>query len=224
MLIHYFKLAPSIDDHDEQVVVVGAACGHGDSCDSLIDGATRVPFGELIAATSHSTWTMHGRSTLCPACRAIWASETPNVQVRGEVKIERYSFSPFVQKVVLGTASRTSGEKSIDKSVVMRPQRFMSNAPCPGFAFLTKLVIDGRDYVENARVDMFHVDRWAAREDFPTLDHSKSVGVEVEYTGQVPEHLPHPFKEGETLNMAEGGEYTLILSIIGPSAMSGHKP
>ncbi len=223
MLIHYLKLGPSVDDHDEGVIVVAdAACGN---LIHLDQGATSVAFGELVAAT------LHGKSELCPACRVVWANETPNVKIRtqDDIKTVRYTFGPFAKAIVLGSASRLSDERTIDSSVVMRPQQLVSSAPCPDFAFLRKLVIDGKDLVAGLRVDMFYIDQFARRirsgegifgQGFPTLGSTSPVVTEVEYTGLVPKHVPHPFAEGEFLDLIDGNPFTIVLSIIGPGASS----
>ena len=74
-MIHYLKLSPSVDDHDESVVVIETACGASEN-DTKVDGATFDSFGELLAAT------LHGRSTICPACRALWATDLGSPEVK----------------------------------------------------------------------------------------------------------------------------------------------
>jgi hypothetical protein len=63
--IHYLKLSQSVDDHDEQVVVVETACGAAEN-DTKTDGVTKEVFAEL-----HFT----GHFPLCRPCVSIWRDE-----------------------------------------------------------------------------------------------------------------------------------------------------
>jgi hypothetical protein len=73
-VIHYLKLSQSIDDHDEQVVIIDTACGVDG--DSKVDGATSMPFGELVGTS------LHERATICPTCYAIWLKDLGSPQVK----------------------------------------------------------------------------------------------------------------------------------------------
>ena len=64
-MIHYLKLSQSVDDHDEQVIVIETACGVDG--DSKVSGATEAVFSHLVLSDRCGG--------LCGDCVMVWKDD-----------------------------------------------------------------------------------------------------------------------------------------------------
>lgn len=103
-----------------------------------------------------------------------------------DVKVERYLLS-LNQNVVIGTASIIS--QSANPDTEFRPQRFVTAAPCVGFATINDIKVSNVSAIAGGNpIDAFMFNALATGVglDLPTLTPSNRVNLIGAYTGFVP--------------------------------------
>lgn len=93
------------------------------------------------------------------------------------VKVGGYTYG-LSKTVTLGVASTFS--LSAQPDTIMRFQRVVSNAPCPGMFYITTL----QGCHQGDKIDAFNLKDLPI--DYPTLSPANRIFVAVEYTGRVP--------------------------------------
>lgn len=143
------------------------------------DAAAPAPTPQAMMAA----WQNHTKQQMANARREVLLE--PNKDVTA--KVERYAM-PTSQAIVIGTALNPF-TITANPTVNIRPQRVVSNCPCPAFAFLTRISVanvnvlvgpgvqDAWDYAAEAQGTSL---------DIPTLSPSNPVTVQGQYTGLIP--------------------------------------
>lgn len=127
------------------------------------------------------------------------------------VKVTRYSFSfSPASNLVLGTAS-SMGTFTQQPSTSVKGQRVVTNAPIPGFVFLTTLQIANVNVFVGTTEDAYTYNAGAQNVilDLPRLDPQNRATGAGSYSGVLP--------PGYTA----GNSFTFIITIQGPATMAG---
>lgn len=127
------------------------------------------------------------------------------------VKVTRYSFSfSPASALVLGTAS-SMGTFTQQPSTSVKGQRVVTNAPIPGFVFLTTLQIANVNVFVGTTEDAYTYNAGAQNVilDLPRLDPQNRATGAGSYSGVLP--------PGYTA----GNSFTFIITIQGPATMAG---
>jgi len=109
----------------------------------------------------------------------------PNKDVTA--KVERYSM-PVSQAITIGTANTTISMTG-NPTVFLRPQRVVTNVPCPFFAFLTRMSVANVNILVGPGVqDAYDYNSEAQNTtlDVPTLSPANPITIGANYTGLIP--------------------------------------
>jgi hypothetical protein len=132
-----------------------------------------------------------------------------------ESRVERISFTPKREVLILGTPSKFTLRDKPECSI-LRPQRLMSNSPCRGFVWITRMMFGDQIHLE---APVGHADSYDLKaiseaimmqNGFHTLSDVAGVEIDCEYSGECPECST--LSRGETFNWA--------LSILGPGIIT----
>ena len=127
------------------------------------------------------------------------------------VKVTRYSFSfSPTANLVLGTAS-SLGSFTQQPSTSIKGQRIITNAPAPGFVFLTTLQIANVNVFVGTTEDAFTYGAGAQNVflDLPRLDPQNRATAAGSYSGALPS------------GFTSGSSYTFIITLQGPATLAG---
>ena len=128
-------------------------------------------------------------------------------------KIERYSFALNSDQFTLGGAfGQLLTGLSNRPTVTIRPQRMVTNAPVPGFAYVDNVLVSNVSATVGQSEDAFNFSALAVgvHLDLPTITPANPVSVTASYSGIIPPGYG-----------ATGQQYIFVTSFQGPAAIVG---
>lgn len=127
------------------------------------------------------------------------------------VKIEGYQFG-LSQDVTLGTTVALSMSDSPNVSI--RPRRVTMNAPAPGFATFSQLLVANVNTCVGGTLDAFGFNANGTGQgvSYPTVEPQNKISFSGTYTGLVPP------------GYANGATFKFVVDIKGPSSIAGGGP
>ena len=129
-----------------------------------------------------------------------------------ESKVEWISFTPKREVLILGAPNKFTLRDKPECSI-LRPQRLMSNSPCRGFVWITRMMFGDQIHLEApvGHADSFDLkgisEAIMMRNGFHTLSGVSGVEIDCEYGGEC-----STLSRGETFNWA--------LTILGPGIIT----
>lgn len=126
------------------------------------------------------------------------------------VKVQRYSFSLVASNIAIATPS-TIASFFNQPSTSVKPQRMVTNAPAPGFWYITMLQVANVNVLVGSTEDAYTYSALAQNVllDLPRVDPQNKVTSAGNYSGSTPQ------------GFSAAAAFTPILTLQGPAVLAG---